>query len=250
MSGIALLATYKKAYRVAKCKKPVFIAENWFYPLKVIWWTLWLVYMREDCFKDCLCPTIPSVARSNAWPKTSKSSWSSEWKGRSLGNMTRRTVTRLSISFLHTVCGCKNFSFVNVHLHVQKNAGLVWDTDTFVCENNTDYTVRWRQYRRWALYVLLFWRTAGTHTKKRPWCALDTPHNSQGRPCDKALESSTELVLEIVLIVVNFISCTQSQHLWFHTVLYFLRFHKFWPNVIVSINNFVPAISTVRSAIS
>jgi len=52
--------------------------------------------------------------------------------------------------------------------------------------------VLWRQYRRWALYVWLLWRIAGIHTKKRPWRTVDIPHNSQGRPCDKALVSSTE----------------------------------------------------------
>jgi len=46
------------------------------------------------------------------------------------------------------------------------------------------------------------------------------------------------------------ISCTHSQRLQFHTVLHLLCFHKFWPNVIVTINSFVPAIPTVRSAIS
>ena len=46
------------------------------------------------------------------------------------------------------------------------------------------------------------------------------------------------------------ISCTHSQSLQFHTVLHLLCFHKFRPNVIVTINSFVPAIPTVRSTIS
>ena len=52
--------------------------------------------------------------------------------------------------------------------------------------------VRWRRYRQWSLYVRLLWRIAGTHMKKRAWCPLDTPHNSQRRHCDKAIDSSTE----------------------------------------------------------
>jgi len=180
-----------------------------------------------------------------------KSSWSREWKGRNLGNMTRRRVTRMSISFFHTICGCKNFYFVNVHLHVQKNAGLVWDTDTFLCENNTDCTKcvavstdggRSMSGCCGGLQALIrrkdpdaLWTNRIIHRE-----GLVTKHLSPPR----------NLVLENVLKVVNFISCTQSQRLQFHTVLYFLRFHKFWPNVIVTINSFVPAISTVRSAIS
>jgi hypothetical protein len=52
--------------------------------------------------------------------------------------------------------------------------------------------VRWRQYRRWSLYIRLLWRISGTRKKKSSWCTMSTTHNSQGRSCDKATDSSTE----------------------------------------------------------
>lgn len=158
----------------------------------------------------------------------------------------------MSISSLHTVCGCKNFSFVNVTLHVQKkNSGLVWDTDTFVCENNTD----------WTKYVGVSSdggsSMSGCYGRLQPLIRRKEPdalwtHRIIHRKglVTQHLSPPRNLVLESVLNVVNLISCMQSQHLWFHTVLHFLRFHKFLPNVIVTIKSFVPAISTVRSAIS
>ena len=63
-------------------------------------------------------------------------------------------------------------------------------------------------------------------------------------------ENHRRLVPNRPQLIDEDISCTHSQRLQFHTVLHLLRFHKFRPNVIVTINSFVPAIPTVRSAIS
>jgi hypothetical protein len=146
---------------------------------------------------------------------------------------------------------CKNFSFVKLSLHVQKNSGLVWDTDTFICEKNTDWTKCVGVSTDSGRSVSGCYGGLQAPIRRKEPDALWT-HLIIHREglVTKHLSPSGNLVLESVLKVANFISCMQIQRLWFHTVLHLLWFHKFWSKVIVIINNLVPAISTVCSAMS